>query len=249
MKEISVRLLNAEECFALIGRLLNVFHNDLKTDAVVNKVLPRLIDLSTGLSQILRKADSTRSITNQLAEQNRVRNEAFICFRDYCGVFTHVPDPKKVAAAKKLTELIRRVGWRLHAKGYTEQTASQKSLIEALEEPEYLAAIKTIDAQNWVVNLKATNDDFENILKLKSEVMAQGKTPTVAECKQIMVRYLKPLMTYLELMSNVTPATYKGVTAKANESIEYVSISAKSRQTRRENKQTEEPENTIETAA
>ena len=123
-----------------------------------------------------------------------------------------------MAAAEKLITLIRRIGWRLYAQGYTEQTASQKSLIEALAEPEYVEAVTAINAPTWVNNLQTSNADFERILTLKNEVMARGGIPTAKECKQRMLRYLKPLLTYLELMDTIDPGAYTSTTAKNSRS-------------------------------
>ena len=117
MSKLSISLLNAEECLALNERLLNVLQSDLRQDTVVNKVVPHLIDLSTNLSNLLSRAGNTSDITDQLAEKNKIRDDAFISFRDYCVVFTHVPVPKQVAAAEKLVALVRRIDWRLYAQG------------------------------------------------------------------------------------------------------------------------------------
>ena len=240
MNKLAISLLNAEECLALNERLLNVLQSDLRQEAVVNKVIPNLIDLSAHLSALLSKAGNTRNITDQLAEKNKARDEAFISFRDYCGVFTHVPDPKQVAAAEKLVALIRRIDWRLYAQGYTEQTASQKSLIEALEEPEHVKAVTAIQATSWVNHMKATNEDFERVLNLKNEFMAREKGLTVVECKQKMLTYLKPLLVYLELMNTIDPTHYEAANAKLSEVIDYVSTVARSRRTRKEHQQVED---------
>ena len=66
-----------------------------------------------------------------------------------------------MAAAEKLITLIRCIDWRLYAQGYTEQTASQKSLIEALAEPEYVEAVTAINATTWVNNLQTSNANFD----------------------------------------------------------------------------------------
>ena len=249
MSKLSISLLNAEECLALNERLLNVLQSDLKQDTVVNKVVPHLIDLSTNLSNLLSRAGNTSDITDQLAEKNKIRDDAFISFRDYCVVFTHVPVPKQVAAAEKLVALVRRIDWRLYAQGYTEQTSSQKSLLKALAEPEYAEAVTTIKATNWINYMKTSNDDFERVLALKNEFMARKKGLTLVECRRKMLTYMKPLLGYLKLMNTIDPNSYKDAMALIDEAIEYVSTIAKSRQTRKEHQQVEEEDSSKTTVS
>ena len=249
MSKLSISLLNAEECLALNERLLNVLQSDLKQDTVVNKVVPHLIDLSTNLSNLLSRAGNTSDITDQLAEKNKIRDDAFISFRDYCVVFTHVPVPKQVAAAEKLVALVRRIDWRLYAQGYTEQTSSQKSLLKALAEPEYAEAVTTIKATNWINYMKTSNDDFERVLALKNEFMARKKGLTLVECRRKMLTYLKPLLGYLKLMNTIDPNSYEDAMALIDEAIEYVSAIAKSRQTRKEHQQVEEEDSSETTVS
>ena len=249
MSKLSISLLNAEECLALNERLLNVLQSDLKQDTVVNKVVPHLIDLSTNLSNLLSRAGNTSDITDQLAEKNKIRDDAFISFRDYCVVFTHVPVPKQVDAAEKLVALVRRIDWRLYAQGYTEQTSSQKSLLKALAEPEYAEAVTTINATNWINYMKTSNDDFERVLALKNEFMARKKGLTLVECRRKMLTYMKPLLGYLKLMNTIDPDSYKDAMALIDEAIEYVSTIAKSRQTRKEHQQVEEEDSSKTTVS
>lgn len=94
-----------------------------------------MVDINADLSAIIANTGSS-DLTKQLAEKDDARDRAFVGFRDYCNAFIHVPDPVKSAAAEKLTRLIRTVDWSLQNQGYSEHTASQKALYEALKNPE-----------------------------------------------------------------------------------------------------------------
>ena len=234
MNTISVAILNTEECYMLNKRLMNVFEVDLAEEATITKVMPRLAELNADLSAILAK-NGAINLTDRLAAKDEARNAAFISFRDYCKAFVSEPDPAVSAAARKLTELIHKIGWTLYKQGYTEQTASQEALSDALTEPEYADAIIIINASDRVNNLQSTNADFEEFLKIKIETAAQTNIPSIKDCKKRMVRYLKPLLTYLELMAHVDTETYLEPVAKVAEAIEYVMTAAKARKTRKEN--------------
>ena len=54
-----------------------------------------------------------------------------------------------------------------------------------------------------------------------------------------MVKYLKPLLSYLETMVELEPKTYADTVTRISEEIEYVVSGAKARRTRRENQHME----------
>ena len=238
MKNVSIYILNVEECYALNERLMNVFKADLARDVFVGKLLPILVELNADLSAIMANTGSS-TLTKQLADRNRARDAAFTGFRDYCKAFINAPDPVQSAAAGKLVALIRKIGWSLHRQGYTEQTASVEALNEALAEPEYAQAVSAIKAESWVQGLLETNAAFEVVVKKKNESIAFKDIPPINECKRKMVKYLKPLLSYLEIMAELEPKTHADAVTKLSEEIEYVMTAAKARRTRKENQQTE----------
>ena len=249
MKKISVNILNTEECYMLNKRLTDVFETELKKDFAVTTVMPHLVQLDSDLSVILSKISQT-NYTKPLAERDQARDRAFISLRDYCQAFVYDPDSIKSAAAKRLTEFIHKIGWTLYKQGYTEQTASLETLIDALNEPENAKAIIAIDATDRVNTLKTANVAFEETLKLKAEAEARKDVPRLDECKKKILRYLKPLLTYLGLMADVSDnKSYSAVAAEVDEAIEYVMTVAQARHTRRENENTEpEPDENPETS-
>ena len=236
MSNLATYLLNAEECYILNQRVLKILKEELPEEISVNKVRPFLEQLDTNLAALLAKANSAE-ITAMLNEADAARDRAFIGFRDFCAAFTNIPDPVKSEAAKKLTALIRKLGWSLQSEGYTEQTAAMKTLIESLETPEYAKAVLTIEATYWVNNMKTANAEFERVTELKNEIVSQTNTPLLSECKGAMIRYLKPLLIYINLMADVEPAAYSTANAKISEAVESITTVARSRQTRKENQQ------------
>ena len=237
MKNISIYILNVEECYVLNERLMNVFKADLAREVFVSKLLPNLVKLNADLYAIMVNIGSS-ALTKQLTDKDRARDMAFIGFRNYCKAFTSAPDSVQAAAAEKLIALIRKIGWSLHRQGYTEQTASAEALSEALAEPEYAKAVSVIKAEPWVKGLQETNAAFEVVVKQKNESIAYKDIQPINECKRRMVKYLKPLLRYLEIMAELEPATYTDATTKLFEEIEYVMTTAKARHTRKENQQT-----------
>lgn len=226
-------MLNVEECYALNERLLNVFQT-LVEETFVGKILPYLVEINAGLSATMANIGSS-DLTKQLAEKDQARDQAFVGFRDYCKAFTSAPNSGQSVAAEKLVTLIRRIGWSLHRQGYTQQSASQDSLIEALAEPEYANAVATIKAGSWVKSLLETNAALETVLHQKNNLIAYDNVPPVNECKRRMVKYLKPLLGYLEVMGELEPETYTDAVTQLSEEIEYIMTIAKARKTRREN--------------
>ena len=236
MKHVSIYILNVEECYALNERLMNVFKADLAREVFVGKLLPILVELNADFSAIMANVGSSAQ-TKLLADKDHVRDAAFTGFRDYCKAFISAPDPAQSAAAGKLVALIRKIGWSLQRQGYTEQTAAVEALNEALAEPEYAQAVSAIRAESWVQGLRETNAAFEVVVKQKNESTAYRNIPPSIECKRKMVKYLKPLLSYLEIMAELEPKTYADAVTKLSEEIEYVMTAAKARHTRKENQQ------------
>jgi hypothetical protein len=222
-------------------RLLDVFTTYLQEESSVTEVLPHLNELTADLFAILARTNN-RGLTKQLAEKDEARDAAFISFRDYCKSFAKEPDPVQSEAAEKLTALIHKIGWTLYKQGYTEQTASGETLVKKLTKPEYAEAITVINAESRVSNLQETDAAFEESLKLKTATEARDNILPMHDCRSRMARYLKPLLVYLELMTDVNPQAYAEVTTQIEESIEYVTTVAKARQTRKENLKIEQKE-------
>ena len=239
MINLAIHLLNTEECCTLSERLLSIFKTDLPKDSAVKKVLPFLEKLDDDLKAIMAKISNTED-TENIAEKDKARDIAFILFRDYCKAFTNMPDPAQAAAAAKLADLIRKLGWTLYTEGYTEQTALLNGLFEALEEPEYTGAAVTIKAESLVANLKSAHAAFEAAVALKAQTRAsQNDIPLIGGCKQRMGRYLKPLLYYIELMTDVDPKNFANANAKITEVTEAIMTVARARETRRINQQAE----------
>ena len=91
----------------------------------------------------------------------------------------------------------------------------------------------TLNAKSWVDDLEMTNTAFEEAVNLKVESAARNSVPSSIECKRLMVRYLKPLLSYLELMARIKPNTYEQAMAEIEEEIEYIAAGAKARRTRK----------------
>ncbi len=242
MSNLAIYLLNTEECCTLNERLLSIFKTNLSEDSAVEKVIPHIEELNADLTAIMARVSNTE-LTKEIAEKDNARDIAFIAFRDYCKAFSNMPDPTQAAAAGKLTELIRKLGWTLYSEGYTEQTASLQGLFEALEKPEYAQAVTTINADSLVANMKTNHAAFEDAVALKAQATAsQDEIPPASECKQRMNRYLKPLLYYIGLMGDVDSANYANINAKITEAIEDIMTVARARQTRKENQQAEQAE-------
>ena len=157
MKKISVNILNTEECYMLNKRLTDVFETELKKDFAVTTVMPHLIQLDSDLSVILSKISQT-NYTKPLAERDQARDRAFISLRDYCQAFVYDPDSIKSAAAKRLTELIHKIGWTLYEQGYTIGGARQR-----MTEEKDGASPASVQA-----DLQDAIRDLENVLELLS---------------------------------------------------------------------------------
>lgn len=245
MKNVAIHILNVEEGYVLNERLINVFKTDFPREVFVGKLLPHLIELNADLSAIMSNLGSS-ALTKKLADRDNIRDLAFIGFRDYCKAFASASAPAQSAAAGKLLALIRKIGWTAHRQGYSEQTASVQALSEALAEPEYAQAVAAIGAESWVKDLQETNVAFEAMVKQKNESTANDDVPTSAECKRRMVKYLKPLLYYMEIMAELEPKTYADAVAQIFEEIEYVMTGAKARRTRKENQQVNADEQAVD---
>jgi hypothetical protein len=82
--------------------------------------------------------------------------------------------------------------------------------------------------------MQAANTAFERMVQQKNELTANNNVPSSNQCRRRMVKYLKPLLGYLEILAELEPKIYAGAATRISEEIDYVMTGARARQTRRE---------------
>jgi hypothetical protein len=238
MKNLSIYLLNPEEIFTLLKRLIVILRATLSNDSFIGRVLPSLEILETKLSGIVGRI-LNNEFTKKLAESDDARDQAFIGFRDYCKACLNHNDSVIQEAAAKLVSLLERYGWTLYNEGYTVQSGKLNSLIEELSEADYQAAITTINGGIWFDTIRNAQSAFEAINKLKEEKEAEKNVPAIAEVRKETVKYLQPVLSYIELLAELDSEAYSEVEKELTEIINGMMAIARARQTRKANETVE----------
>jgi hypothetical protein len=234
MNNLSFYLLNTEETFTTSTRITTVIEEDLNGDPFIDKIVPIIRAYSSKLSTVLGRT-TDQYYTRQLEKDDDAQDSAFIGLRDYCKAFMNAPEEDMKEAAIKLVELFKAKGWSLWSEGYTVQSAKQHSLISELEKEEYQNALKTILGLSWFENLKTKSEAFEKTNQEKIDAEAGKESPLVGETKKTIIKYLEPLLSYVNIMAEMNEVDFELASKKIDDIITNAMALAKARKTRKNN--------------
>ena len=239
MNNLSFYMLSAEESLTVSSKIKEIITEGLNGDEFCGKVLPLVNNTNSKLSEAIGSS-TIQSFTVKLSAADDEQDGAFIGFRDYVKAFTNNPDKEKQAAANKLLEVIKIIGWSLWNEGYIKESALLKVLFKELEKDENIKAMNTINVMDWYDHLKVKHSAFEAVDQQKITAEAEKDTPLISCTKKELTKYINPLLGYIELLAETDKGDYALVAAKLDEAIAGVMTIARSRQTRKENDSTEE---------
>ncbi len=139
-------ILQAEEIEACSERILSLITKTLPAEPALQFMLPLMDRDRKALKKALSSSRSS-AFTQQIAEADEVRDDAFVVFRNTCETATRRRSkPDLIAAGQLLMRLIEAQGYSLQAMGYSAQTGVLNSLFDSLKEAPAVAAIAAIGA-------------------------------------------------------------------------------------------------------
>ncbi len=247
MKQISLSRISSEEFSVFTRRVINVLDTQLADDSFYQKLQASLKEANRKMVVSLHR-NQANLLTRKLKQMDKVRDNAFIGFRNYCKTNSYHSDSVIKIAGKRLVALIEHFGWTLYNEGYTSQSAKLISLFEEIDRKTYTDDLNTIDGMTWYERLKTEQANFEQVMKERDNLNITEEIPSLKACRYEISSLLRPLFSYIELKSKLDKGPYKICEEAIDERIVIIMTQFRSRQTRKGNDGVEVPiENIPET--
>ena len=240
MKKLPFSLLSSNELFTTSSRINEACKLSLSSDIYVSNLCSSIDQGNNDLSKGLGKSLNS-DFTPLLLVQDQVRDNAFIGLRDFFTSYSHSSDPAKAAAGRNLTAIFENIGNSAYRLGYVVETSKINSLIANLSVPAAVKDMECVGATEWFAQLKTSQLEFEKIYNTKIVTESAIDYPLVKDARVRISRYLKGLMNYIEINTDLDEAKFGSTCDKINEIITEIVAIIRSRETRSENKK-EEPD-------
>lgn len=238
MKYFSVSILSKDELYTSSDRMQQILSNNAIKDPFVGSVLPVLQKNIKDLGIALGK-DSSSEFTDELANKDENRDTTFVGLRDYCKAFTNSSDKTKAKAAELLINIFQERGWSIFRLGYSAESSQLNVLIQDLEGEAAQNALAAINATDWLTDLKAAQQAFENTYQEKVSSEAGQDYPLISETRKRIARYMQALLSYIDIQSELNSTGFTELVEKIDEVITDTLSIARARRTRNENENEE----------
>jgi hypothetical protein len=235
MKNLPFSLLSSNELFTTSSRINEACKSTLNNDVYVSNLCSSIDqgnrDLSKGLGKSLNS-----DFTPLLLVQDLKRDHAFVGLRDFFTSYSHSSDPAKATAGRNLTAIFENIGNSAYRLGYVVETSKINSLLANLSVPAAVKDMECIGATEWFEQLKTSQSEFEKTYNAKIETDSAIDYPLVKNARDQITRYLKGLMNYIEINTDLDKAKFGPAKDKINEIITEIVAIIRARETRSENK-------------
>lgn len=238
IKRFGITLATHGEMADLAGKLITV----LTTALASNLFILELLDMIKESLEKLNKAITAVRENTHVAlmnEQDRVRDDAFIMFRDAVALYARSKDESKRQAYMRLWAVIEQAGMSLWAAGHAEESALLKALFQELDKTEFQADITLLNTKEFYDELVTAQNDYLAIEAERTDEDVLMDFPTLRESR----KEINPLVDdFLPTLQNVVrselrkdPNTNLDWVDSINEHIEYVASQIAARRTRKKN--------------
>ncbi len=197
----------AGELNSVAKTFLTLYEEFNNSDVFFSEVIPLIKEANGRLTKLLIKSVNSE-LNEKLSKADHIRDAAFIAFRDYCKVFENYHIPSKARAARKITDLIRQIGWKMYNVGYSEENRKVNHLITELQTPKYKAAITTIGAEAMISGLQKTQKAFERLYEQEVSNVNAADYPEIREAKKDVGDYLEALISYTAIKAELYPTQF-----------------------------------------
>lgn len=235
MRSFPVSILNSQETLTLADRVAKIIEDmpegELK---LIQLVKPALRTASQNLIDALAK-DPKCEFTPLLDTQDSVFDTAFMTFRDFMQMMAKQKDPRIAGPARKVEEVVERIGNTIHRLGYTEQLARTSMLLGELGSEQYQQAIDTCGARVWYDQLAEADATLRALFTERNEDTAGSELQNVKSTKTALKHHLRAIYYYIEELDTLEPQTYGIFASRFDEALGAVIPTARMRRTNREN--------------
>ena len=109
-------------------------------------------------------------------------------------------------------------------------------MIANLSVPAAVKDMECVGATEWFAQLKTSQSEFEKIYNAKIVTESAVDYPLVKDARERISRYLKGLMNYIEINTDLDESKFGSTNDKTNEIITEIVAIIRARETRSENK-------------
>lgn len=208
-------------------------------DCFVTLMQPVLKSDIDTLSAALGK-DYKSEYTFQKDQLDAAFDTTFVTFRDFNRLMSKQNTPELARAAAKIVNTIEVIDKSLHERGYTEQLAKARALLDELKKEENQKAIDASGSRQWYENMVEADSKLRSVFHEVNAERASSDTPTVKEAQKILNRHLESIYSHVDIMSELAPETYSELASRFEETVKSVITAARARQSRKENESEEE---------
>jgi len=234
MKKLPFSLLSSNELFTTSSRINEACKLSLSSDVYISNLYSSIDQGNNDLSKGLGKSLNS-DFTPLLLVQDQLRDNAFIGLRDFASSFSHSNDEAKATAGKNLTGIFETTGNSAYSLGYSVETAKLNSLIMNLSTPASLKDMESIGATEWFEQLKTSQAEFERVYNSKIDTESAIDLPLIKDARDRITKYLKALLSYIDINAELDPVKYSAIADKIDEIITEIVAIARARETRKGN--------------
>lgn len=179
---------------------------------------------------------------NKLIKENtrldKIRDNAFITFRNMVIAFVKTNIPVEKKAYDVLWPVIDRLGTTLYNDGYLEQSSKLETLFQEMSKPDKVEAMEVLKITNRLDDLKIAEENFKKSYNERIELETSTDYPTIRDARKELMPLVNDLLSTLRLLAMIQPAgsDLKWVDL-INEQIDMVMTQVAARKTRKENKE------------
>ena len=183
-----------------------------------------------------RKKVSTNEKTDRVEEADAKRDAAGRALFGAIKACTLRVHPEFSQNAKKLLYVVKQYGLSLHKESYGIQSSKLNNLFVRIDsDKELSAALMVLGLNEWFVDLKNAQIEFENALKARGDFEVEKQTQfDIEESRSTMFQAYETLVSYIDAMAKISPDEYKEYISQLNIIIEDFNTQIKRRETSKE---------------
>lgn len=234
VEKLSVSLLEHHELTVTATRVLNQAEQITAADTFIKAHIALTKKDVETLEGVLNK-DKDNEYTEILSKQDQERDDAFVFLKKYIAAFFRKKENLK-QAGELLYGLIKKQGLDLHKENYVVETAKLKALFTSFEATDAKAALTLLGADNWLDDLKAAQEKFEDIYNQKVSAEIKENYPLLRETRQKLTFHLTTLLNNITIIEELKPVETADDVKKINEIISDMMTTVRARKTREANK-------------
>lgn len=141
---------------------------------------------------------SYASITKQMKADDSLRDHGFVNLRTYAQVCAGRKDPTWANAGQLLVNAIKRTGWGMNRKGNKEETMLVETLLAEFDnQPKLREAIATINAQEWIDEIRQGHASYEQHSLLRDDAKKPKNKVTAKRAAQELSQSINKLFRYI----------------------------------------------------